>query len=108
MADVGFIGLGNMGGPMAKNLVQAGHRVKGFDIVPAALKAAKSNGIDAVSDARAAVEGVEVVISMLPAGAHVRAAYLDPDGIIAGVADGTLLIDCSTIDVTTALPSADY
>ena len=102
MADVGFIGLGNMGGPMAKNLVQAGHRVKGFDIVPAAVEAAKANGVEATADARAAALGVDVVISMLPAGAHVHGAYMGPDGLIAAVADGTLLIDCSTIDVATA------
>ncbi|MFQ5773900.1 MAG: 3-hydroxyisobutyrate dehydrogenase [Kiloniellaceae bacterium] len=102
MADIGFIGLGNMGGPMAKNLVQAGHRVKGFDVVPAALEAAKASGVEAAADARAAARGVEAVITMLPAGEHVRAVYTGADGIMAAAGKGALLIDCSTIDVASA------
>jgi len=102
MAKIGFIGLGNMGGPMARNLVNAGHEVKGFDVVPASLEAARANGIEPVADVAAAARGAEVVISMLPAGAHVRSVYLGEDGLIAAAAPDTLLIDCSTIDVASA------
>ncbi len=102
MAEIGFIGLGNMGGPMAKNLVQAGRAVKGFDLVPAAVETAKANGVETVASAAEAIEGVPVIITMLPAGQHVRAVYDGPEGIIARAGAGSLLIDCSTIDVTTA------
>ena len=66
MTDIGFIGLGNMGGPMARNLVKAGHKVRGFDLAPAAIAAAKENGIATVDNAAEAALGAEVVISMLP------------------------------------------
>lgn len=105
MADIGFIGLGNMGGPMAKNLVAAGHRVKGFDLVPAALAAAAEAGIETTDSIAAAVAGVGVVVSMLPAGAHVREAYMGKDGqggVLASVSGDCLLIDSSTIDVASA------
>jgi 3-hydroxyisobutyrate dehydrogenase len=102
MADFGFIGLGNMGGPMAKNLVAAGHRVKGFDLVPAALEAAAAAGIETVGTIAEAARGVSVVVTMLPAGAHVREVYQADDGVIASAGAGSLLIDCSTIDVTSA------
>ena len=102
MADIGFIGLGNMGGPMAKNLVQAGRRVKGFDLAPAALDAARAAGIETVDSAAAAATGVEAVITMLPAGQHVREVYTGSAGIAAQAEDGALFIDCSTIDVATA------
>ncbi len=72
MAEIGFIGLGNMGGPMAKNLVAAGKSVKGFDVVPTALETARANGIEIAGSAAEAARDVPVVISMLPAGAHVR------------------------------------
>ena len=101
MTDIGFIGLGNMGGPMAKNLAAAGHRVVGFDLVAEALEAAVAGGIEAASSAADAVAGRSAVITMLPAGAQVRAAY-DGGGIIATAAPGTLLIDSSTIDVASA------
>jgi 3-hydroxyisobutyrate dehydrogenase len=96
MADIGFIGLGNMGGPMAKNLAAAGKQVKGFDVVPAAVEAAK-----AASAAEAAAD-VPVVITMLPAGEHVRKVYGGADGVVAVAGKGAILIDCSTIDVGTA------
>ncbi len=101
MAEIGFIGLGNMGGPMAANLVAAGHRVVGFDVVPAALEAAVGRGLRAAESAAAAAVA-PVVITMLPAGAQVREVYTGENGIIAAAPAGALLIDCSTIDVATA------
>jgi 3-hydroxyisobutyrate dehydrogenase len=101
MAEIGFIGLGNMGGPMAANLVAAGHRVVGFDVVPAALEAAVGRGVTAAESAAAAA-AAPVVITMLPAGAQVREVYTGENGIIAAAPAGALLIDCSTIDVATA------
>ena len=102
MTDIGFIGLGNMGGPMARNLVKAGHKVRGFDLAPDAIATAKDNGIEIVASATEAAQGAEVVISMLPAGQHVRSVYTGPDGVIGVAKKGTLLIDCSTIDVASA------
>ncbi len=102
MTDIGFIGLGNMGGPMARNLVKAGHKVRGFDLAPDAIAAAKENGIAIADNAAEAAQGAEVVISMLPAGQHVRAVYTGANGIIGLAKKGTLLIDCSTIDVASA------
>ena len=102
MARIGFIGLGNMGLPMAQNLVRAGHQVIGFDVVKAAVgKLAVTGGTAAASLAQACA-GVDAIVTMLPAGSHVREAYLGPDGVIASAADGALLIDSSTIDVDTA------
>jgi len=102
MAVIGFIGLGNMGGPMAANLVKAGHTVKGFDLSPFALDQARQAGIEASNDVSTAATGVDVVITMLPAGKHVKAVYCNENGLIATVGENTLLIDCSTIDVETA------
>jgi len=102
MSVIGFIGLGNMGGPMAANLVKAGHEVRGFDLSAQALEIAKKAGIDAGDDMAATVKGAEVVITMLPAGKHVMAVYCGDQGLIATVDKNTLLIDCSTIDVETA------
>jgi len=102
MADIGFIGLGNMGGPMAGNLIKAGHKVTGYDLAPAALEAAAKAGVATVESAAAAVRGADTVISMLPAGEHVRSAYLGDDGLIAAAAPGSLFIDSSTIDVGSA------
>jgi 3-hydroxyisobutyrate dehydrogenase len=102
MATIGFIGLGNMGAPMAANLVTAQHRIAGYDIVAAARAAlAEKGGHAAAGIAEAAAAG-DIVITMLPAGPQVRAVYLGPDGIIAHARPGALLIDCSTIDVETA------
>jgi len=102
MARIAFVGLGNMGGPMAANLVKAGHRVTGFDLAPASLERhVAAGGISAASVAEA-VADAETVVTMLPAGEHVRAAYLGPSGIIAKAPRGVLLIDSSTIDVTSA------
>jgi 3-hydroxyisobutyrate dehydrogenase len=102
MADIGFIGLGNMGAPMAANLLKAGHRVTAFDIVPGPAEAlAAKGGWTAGSAAEAAAAG-EVVITMLPAGPQVRSVYLGEGGVLAHAGNGALLIDCSTIDVETA------
>ena len=100
---VAFLGLGNMGRPMARNLQKAGHDVRGWDVSAAAMQAFADAGGVAAESAAAAWAGAEAVLTMLPAGAHVRAAYQGADGIIAAVAQaGPLLIDCSTIDVGTA------
>jgi 3-hydroxyisobutyrate dehydrogenase len=102
MATIGFIGLGNMGAPMAANLVKAGHRVIGFDLVTGRAEAlAKTGGKPAVTLAEAASAG-EIVITMLPAGPEVRSVYLGNGGVLTHARPGTLLIDCSTIDVETA------
>src|ERR1700722_17422450 len=102
MAQIGFIGLGNMGLPMARNLIKAGHQVCGYDVNAAALdKFAAAGGI-AVRSLDVASMGVEVVITMLPAREQVREVYLGQGGVLASAAAGTLLIDCSTVDVETA------
>jgi len=102
MARIGFIGLGNMGLPMAKNLLDAGHSLTVFDLSEDAVADAVAAGAIGAEGAIAAAQGAEVVITMVPAGPHVKAIYLGEDGVIANVAEGTLLIDCSTIDVATA------
>ncbi len=102
MTKIAFIGLGNMGGPMAKNLVAAGHAVTGFDLVPENLSRAAEDGVTAAPSAAAAVADADVVITMLPAGQHVRAVYGGDQGIIGQAPAGALLIDCSTIDVESA------
>lgn len=99
---VGFIGLGNMGGPMAANLVKAGHEVKVFDMSGAAVEKAVAAGARGGASAVDAAKEAEIVITMLPAGQHVRQVYLGDSGLLATVQQGTLLIDCSTIDVGTA------
>jgi len=99
MTKIAFIGLGNMGGPMAANLVKAGHTVAGFDLVPALLEAAVATGVQPTSDISQAVSGADVVVTMLPQGRHVLTAWTD---IIRGIPSGTLVIDCSTIDVASA------
>lgn len=99
MTSIAFIGLGNMGGPMAVNLVKAGHRVRGFDLVPASCEAAAADGVAIAASATEAVAGAEVVLTMLPAGKHVRAVWAE---IVPVAAAGALLVDCSTIDVESA------
>ena len=99
---IGFIGLGNMGGPMAVNLVKAGHEVAGFDMVGAAVEKAVASGVASRSSAVDAARDVEVVVTMLPAGQHVRQVYLGDSGLLKNVRAGALLIDSSTIDVATA------
>ncbi|EME68974.1 3-hydroxyisobutyrate dehydrogenase [Paramagnetospirillum caucaseum] len=102
MASIGFIGLGNMGAPMMRNLIKAGHAVAAFDLSEAALKAAAEAGATACNTAVDAARGAEVVVSMLPAGAHVTSVMLGEDGLFAAAPKGTLFIDSSTIDVATA------
>lgn len=100
MATIGFVGLGNMGGGMAANLAKAGHDVRAFDLAQAALDRAKEAGCLPVGSAAEAATGAEFVVTMLPAGAHVRSVY---EGEIFDAAPGTaLLLDCSTIDVASA------
>ncbi|ANL49544.1 3-hydroxyisobutyrate dehydrogenase 1 (plasmid) [Rhizobium phaseoli] len=96
MARIAFIGLGNMGGPMAANLVKAGHEVLGFDLAAPVLKAAEASGVKPASHVSQAVKDAEIVISMLPQGRHVLTAWTD---ILQSTAQDTLVIDCSTIDV---------
>ena len=102
MARIGFIGLGNMGLPMAQNLLKAGHAVSGFDVSKAQVDALAASGGTAAASAKAAATGAEIVITMLPAGQHVREVYLGEGGMLAAVASGALLIDSSTIDVESA------
>jgi 3-hydroxyisobutyrate dehydrogenase len=102
MAQIGFIGLGNMGLPMAQNLIKAGHPVCGYDVSAAALDRFGAAGGIAVRSLDVASMGVEVLITMLPAREQVREVYLGPGGVLASAAPGTLLIDCSTVDVETA------
>lgn len=111
LPDIAFIGLGHMGGPMAANLVKAGYRVTGFDLVPEALDTARAAGLGIASSGPDAVRDADLVISMLPAGRHVLAAYQGRDGsdgrepvegLLAAARPGTLFIDCSTIAVEDA------
>ncbi len=102
MTTIAFIGLGNMGGGMAANLAQAGHTVRAFDLSTSAVKRAVGAGCIEATSTLDAVKGAEIVMTMLPAGQHVRGIYLGADGIIAHVAKGTVLIDSSTIDIDSA------
>jgi 3-hydroxyisobutyrate dehydrogenase len=99
MARIGFIGLGNMGGPMAANLVKAGGTIAGFDMAEASREASAKDGVTIVGNARDTVEDAEIVITMLPAGEHVLSVWND---IVPVARQGTLFIDCSTIDVASA------
>ena len=102
MANIGFIGLGNMGGPMALNLVKAGHKVRGFDLVQASVETAVAGGVEAVESAAEAAEGVEAVVTMLPAGQQVREVYCGAGRVLAAAEPDTLMIDSSTVDVGSA------
>jgi 3-hydroxyisobutyrate dehydrogenase len=99
MASIAFIGLGNMGGPMAANLVKAGNKVSAFDLVAASRDQAKADGAVIAESSVAAVKGADVVITMLPAGKHVLSVWTD---VMPFMARGALIIDCSTIDVESA------
>jgi 3-hydroxyisobutyrate dehydrogenase len=96
MATIAFIGLGNMGGPMAANLVKAGHKVVAFDLVATSRDQAKRDGAAIAESATASVKGAEIVITMLPAGKHVISVWNE---VVPAMTKGTLIIDCSTIDV---------
>lgn len=102
MAQVAFIGLGNMGGPMAINLVKAGHSVTAFDLSVGALAQVKAAGAAVATSAAEAVKGAQFVISMLPAGKHVLGLYLGEQGITTHIDKNALVIDCSTIDADSA------
>jgi 3-hydroxyisobutyrate dehydrogenase len=113
MSAIAFIGLGNMGAPMAANLIKAGHSVVGYDTNAAALAALAQAGGRQAGSATSAAQTAEIVVTMLPAGEHVRAVYLGPDGsdgrgpdgliaALRGAGVAPLLIDCSTIEVDTA------
>lgn len=97
---IGFVGLGNMGGPMARNLVAAGFEVQVFDLLPALAEGV--SGARGAPTAAACATGVDLLISMLPAGRHVEGLYLGADGVLASADPGTLLVDCSTIDPASA------
>ena len=99
MATIAFIGLGNMGNPMAANLVKAGHTVLGFDLIPQNLETAKANGLEIAASAVEAVKNADAIVTMLPAGKHVLGVYSE---ITAAARKGALFIDCSTIDVESA------
>jgi 3-hydroxyisobutyrate dehydrogenase len=102
MARVAFIGLGNMGLPMAQNLLKAGHQVEGVDVNPASVEKLKAAGGAGDETAKTAAARADVVITMLPSGKEVREVYLGSGGVLASAPDGALLIDCSTIDVESA------
>ena len=102
MSTITWIGLGHMGAPMSANLVAAGHDVRGFDLSEAAMAAARQGGVQTFSTMGEALDGAEVVITMLPKGEHSRAVYLGEDGVLALAPKDALLVDSSTIDVATA------
>jgi len=99
---IAFIGLGHMGGPMAANLHKAGLEVRAFDLSGEAIAKAREEGVQVAASARAAAEGAQMVISMLPASRHVESLYLGDDGLLRHLDAGTLIIDCSTIAPVTA------
>jgi 3-hydroxyisobutyrate dehydrogenase len=106
---IAFLGLGHMGGPMAANLIKAGHSVVGYDPVPAAVEAAKAHGIPMAASAAEAVSGAAVVLTMLPSGQHVLDAYRGADGVpglLSVAARNTMFLDCSTINVDEARDAA--
>lgn len=107
MSNIAFIGLGNMGGRMAANLLKAGHAVRGYDLSEAALAALEAAGGERAASLPAAVGAAEIVITMLPAGDHVRGVYAGADGVVEHAKEGSLLIDCSTIDVESARDVAE-
>lgn len=107
MSRIAFIGLGNMGGPMAANLAKAGHALRVFDLVPAALEAAVAAGASAAASAADTLADAEVVISMLPASRHVEGLYLGEGGLLAAIPAGALVIDCSTIAPASARKVAE-
>lgn len=99
--NIAFIGLGNMGAPMARNLIKAGHSLRVFDVNKDVLSEFAGLGAKVSDSPRQAAEGSELVITMLPAAAHVRSVYLNDDGVLKGIAPGVPAVDCSTIDPQT-------
>ncbi|MEC5180163.1 3-hydroxyisobutyrate dehydrogenase [Arthrobacter sp. CG_A4] len=102
MAVIAWIGLGNMGGSMSVNLAKAGHNVRGFDLNAEAVAAAVAGGVKPAGSIAEAVDGADVVFTMLPKGEHARAVYLGGDGVLAHADTRTLLVDSSTIDIASA------
>lgn len=102
MTQIAFIGLGNMGAPMAANLLKAGYQLAVFDLMPEAMTRLEQAGARAAASAADAAAGAQVVISMLPAGQHVKGLYLGEGALLDAVGPDALLIDCSTIDAQTA------
>ena len=100
---IAFIGVGNMGNPMANQLVKAGQNVKVFDVSPDVIEIAKQSGLNVISSMEELLEGATTVISMLPEGKHVRSLYLGDNGILKKIPKDCLIIDCSTIDIETSL-----
>ena len=100
---IAFIGVGNMGNPMAQQLVKAGQNVKVFDVSPDVIEIAKQSGLNVVSSMEELLQGATTVISMLPEGKHVRSLYLGENGILKKISKSSLIIDCSTIDIETSL-----
>ncbi|EPJ84036.1 3-hydroxyisobutyrate dehydrogenase [Pseudomonas sp. CFII64] len=98
---IAFIGLGNMGAPMARNLLKAGHHLHLFDLNTAVLNELATLGGRISESPKHAAQGAELVITMLPAAAHVRSVYLNDDGVLAGIGSGVPAVDCSTIDPQT-------
>ena len=107
MEQIGFIGLGKMGLPMAVNLVKAGHAVRGFDLAPGALDEFRAAGGEPAAAVADAVAGAATIVTMLPAGSHVRDVLTRADGVFAHAAPDVLLIDSSTIDVRTSRDMAE-
>jgi 3-hydroxyisobutyrate dehydrogenase len=99
---IGFIGLGHMGNPMARNLLKHGHTLKVYDVVPELARKLADQGAELATSATDCAKGVDVVITMLPSSPHVRSVYLGEYGVLAGAGPGTPFIDCSTIDPLTA------
>jgi 3-hydroxyisobutyrate dehydrogenase len=99
---IGFIGLGHMGHPMARNLLKHGHTLRTYDVVPELLRKLSDPAVEAATSIAEAAKGVEVLITMLPSSPHVRSVYLGEHGVFSAVSRGQLLIDCSTIDPITA------
>ena len=102
MATIAFIGLGNMGGPMAINLVKAGHQVSVFDLSTSAVEHVVAQGATTKASAAECVIDAQFIISMLPAGKHVEGLYLGEKGLINQITQGALVIDSSTIDAGTS------
>ena len=102
MSTIAFIGVGNMGGPMARNLLKAQEQVRVFDVSPAAIKPIVDAGAKQAKTALEAVAGADVVVTMLPAGTHVRSVYLEDESILTAARKDALLVDCSTIDIDSA------
>jgi len=108
MTRIAFIGLGNMGGPMAANLARAGYDVRGFDTLPAVRDSAAEAGVKVAASAREAMAGADVVVTMLPAGAHVLSVWSDLlQHWTDHATEGALFIDCSTVDIDSARQAHD-